>query len=156
MRSNESLLQFLGWSATALLWAQVIVLIRDYKTPGTALHVALRESAAFWLVVILTGSIMVSWLTLRKVKVDSKLLSQHALQMKFDYTTPIPGSFTRVSTSPLTEWHSFATIAVPGKNGYSMIVSRAGDWTSQAIAEPPKELWVRGVVGIIPSLHLNK
>ena len=56
-----------------------------------------------------------------------------------------PGHFTRMSLSPLLEWHSFATIGVPGVPGYSAIISRAGDWTSARIDDPPKELWVRGV-----------
>ena len=50
-----------------------------------------------------------------------------------------------MSLDPLFEWHSFATIAVPGKKGYSAIISRAGDWTSKRIADPPKEIWIRGV-----------
>lgn len=59
--------------------------------------------------------------------------------------TPVSGSFTRISESPLFEWHGFATIPEPGKKGYSLVVSRAGDWTSKQIADPPKELWVRGI-----------
>lgn len=59
--------------------------------------------------------------------------------------TPIPGSFTRISDSPLTEWHGFATVPVPGKKGYSLVVSRAGDWTTKQIMNPPTELWVRGI-----------
>jgi len=59
--------------------------------------------------------------------------------------TPIPGSYTRISKSPLFEWHSFATIPEPGKTGYSLVVSRAGDWTSDIIENPPTELWVRGI-----------
>ena len=50
-----------------------------------------------------------------------------------------------MSLRPLFEWHSFATISTPGTPGYSAVVSRAGDWTSDQIASPPKELWVRGV-----------
>lgn len=59
--------------------------------------------------------------------------------------TPIAGSFVRISDSPWTEWHGFATVPVPGKTGYSLIVSKAGDWTANQIMNPPKELWVRGV-----------
>lgn len=59
--------------------------------------------------------------------------------------TPVPGSFTRISRSPLLEWHSFATVPEPGKKGYSLVVSKAGDWTSDTISDPPKQLWVRGV-----------
>ena len=43
------------------------------------------------------------------------------------------------------EWHGFAAVPEPGKEGYSLVVSRAGDWTSKMIDEPPTQLWVRGV-----------
>lgn len=43
------------------------------------------------------------------------------------------------------EWHGFATVPVPNTKGYSLVVSRAGDWTGQRIADPPKKLWVRGI-----------
>ena len=59
--------------------------------------------------------------------------------------TPRPGHFTRISNSPLMEWHGFAAVPEPGKEGYSLVVSRAGDWTSKMIDEPPTQLWVRGV-----------
>lgn len=59
------------------MWAQVILLIRDYKDPSVPLHVAMRHSAPFWLVVILTASIASSWMHLRKVKVQSEVLSNH-------------------------------------------------------------------------------
>jgi hypothetical protein len=53
------------------------------------------------------------------------------------------------------EWHSFAAIREPGMPGFSMVVSRAGDWTSAIIANPPEKLWVRsvptlGVMRIVP------
>lgn len=59
--------------------------------------------------------------------------------------TPIPGSFTRISDNPLVEWHGFATVPEPGKTGYSLVVSKAGDWTTKQIMHPPKHLWVRGI-----------
>jgi len=59
--------------------------------------------------------------------------------------TPIAGSYTRISRSPLLEWHSFATVPEPGKTGYSLVVSKAGDWTTDAIQNPPTHLWVRGI-----------
>ena len=52
---------------------------------------------------------------------------------------------TRLSDSPLTENHGFATIPNPdGRNGYSVIVSNAGDWTNKIIKNPPSHLWMRG------------
>lgn len=43
------------------------------------------------------------------------------------------------------EWHGFATVPEPGKKGYSLVVSKAGDWTNKQITQPPTHLWVRGV-----------
>jgi predicted ferric reductase len=59
--------------------------------------------------------------------------------------TPGVGSFIRLSDSPLMEWHGFATISEPGKTGFSLVVSRAGDWTSKMIANPPTHIWKRGI-----------
>ncbi|KAH9891683.1 nonribosomal peptide synthetase 12 [Cubamyces lactineus] len=137
--------RFLGWSTAALVWVQVILLTNDYRPRDQPLHQALVHSAAFWLVVVLTGSIILPWVRLRKVPVRAEVLSNHAVRLYFDYVTPKPGHFTRISDDPLFEWHGFATISEPGKTGYSLVVSKAGDWTSKMITNPPKELYVRGI-----------
>ena len=59
--------------------------------------------------------------------------------------TPKPGHFTRISDNPLFEWHGFAAIPEPGKTGYSLVVSKAGDWTEDKIQNPPTHMWVRGI-----------
>ncbi|KAI0269909.1 nonribosomal peptide synthetase 12 [Gloeopeniophorella convolvens] len=141
----EATHRFLGWSATALVWCQVILLTNDYRLPGQTLGHALVHATPFWLVLVMTMSIILPWVRLRKVPVRSVVLSGHAVRLYFDYVTPITGSFTRISDSPLMEWHGFATVPEPGKSGYSLVVSKAGDWTSKQIANPPKELWVRGI-----------
>ncbi|KAK7056764.1 hypothetical protein VNI00_002481 [Paramarasmius palmivorus] len=179
--SFERVHRFLGWSAAAMVWAQVILLINDYKEPGQTLGHAMKTTPAFWLLVVLTGrgvqlvlitcidafdlgSLVLPWLRLRKVNVRSVVLSNHAVRFYFDYggklfsvnlfgvwltqlylVTPVPGSFVRISESPLLEWHGFATIPEPGKTGYSLVVSRAGDWTSKQIENPPTKLWIRGI-----------
>ncbi|KAI0771248.1 nonribosomal peptide synthetase 12 [Trametes elegans] len=137
--------RFLGWSATALVWAQVILLTNDYRSPSQSLGQALVHNPAFWLVTVMTGSIIAPWARLRKVPVRAEVLSNHAVRLYFDYVTPKPGHFTRISDSPLMEWHGFAMISEPGRTGYSLVVSRAGDWTTKMIQEPPTKLWVRGV-----------
>ncbi|KAF9475655.1 nonribosomal peptide synthetase 12 [Pholiota conissans] len=137
--------RFLGWTATVLVWCQFVLLTNDYKLVNQSLEMALVKSAPFWLLVIMTASIILPWTRLRKVPVRSVVLSNHVVRLYFDYVTPIPGSFTRISDSPLTEWHGFATVPVPGKKGFSLVVSRAGDWTSKQISNPPTELWVRGI-----------
>ncbi|KAK1235193.1 hypothetical protein PQX77_001588 [Marasmius sp. AFHP31] len=54
----------------------------------------------------------------------------------------------KVSTNPLVEWHAFATIPDEDEHGkpdgFSLLVSNAGDWTKETITNPPKKLWVRG------------
>ena len=87
---------------------------------------------------------MPSDFTLIMVSADT-LIKVYAVFNRSCSVTPGAGSFTRLSDSPWTEWHSFATIPEPQKHGYSLIVSRAGDWTSKIISNPPRELWVRGV-----------
>ena len=59
--------------------------------------------------------------------------------------TPRPGHFVRISANPLLEWHGFACIPVPNERGFSLVVSKAGDWTTDKIEAPPKQIWVRGV-----------
>ncbi|KAF9452970.1 hypothetical protein P691DRAFT_755995 [Macrolepiota fuliginosa MF-IS2] len=137
--------RFMGWTAVGLVWALIVLLTNDYRAPDVPLGKALIHSPHFWLIVIFTLSIALPWMRLRKYKIKSEILSNHCVRLYFDYATPPPGSFARISTAPLTEWHSFATIAVPEKKGYSMIISRAGDWTSKTIATPPSEIWVRGI-----------
>ncbi|OBZ71566.1 Bacitracin synthase 3 [Grifola frondosa] len=137
--------RFLGWTATALVWCQVVLLTNDYRLIGQSLGQALVRSPAFWLVAVMTSSIILPWLRLRKVPVRAEVLSNHAVRLYFDYVTTKPGHFTRISDNPLFEWHGFATIPEPGKPGYSLVVSKAGDWTTHQINNPPTHLWVRGV-----------
>jgi hypothetical protein len=58
---------------------------------------------------------------------------------------PDTGTAIRITHSPLKEWHAFATIPEPERDEFSLIVSRAGDWTSNIIQNPPTKLWVRGL-----------
>ncbi|THU87036.1 nonribosomal peptide synthetase 12 [Dendrothele bispora CBS 962.96] len=142
----ERVHRFSGWTACLLVWAQVVLLTNDYRTPEESLGHALATSASFWLLVVLTASIVLPWLRLRKVPVRSEVLSNHAVRLYFDYVTPVPGTFTRISDNPLMEWHGFATVKnfSEGK-GYSLVVSKAGDWTTKQIMNPPTHLWVRGI-----------
>ncbi|KAK0187839.1 hypothetical protein F5146DRAFT_1060955 [Armillaria mellea] len=124
----ERMHRFMGWTATALVWSQVVVLTNDYKGDKSLGH-ALVHSAPFWLMMVLSWSLILPWTKLQKVPVRSVVLSNHAVRPH-----PVPGSFQR-----------FATIAAPGVTGYSIIISQAGDWTTEMITNPPKEIWVRGI-----------
>ncbi|KAG5648425.1 hypothetical protein DXG03_004999 [Asterophora parasitica] len=128
--SFEASHRFMGWSATAFVWAQVVLLTNDYRPAEQPLGKALISSASFWLLVVLTGG-------------NTAMFIQSLT--KIPSVTPKAGSFVRLSTSPWTEWHGFATVPVPGEKGFSVICSKAGDWTADQIAHPPTRLWVRGI-----------
>ncbi|KAK0246115.1 hypothetical protein EDD85DRAFT_45561 [Armillaria nabsnona] len=140
----ERVHRFAGWTATALVWAQVVLLTNDFKS-GRSLGIAVIHAPAFWLMIILSVSLILPWIRLRRVDVRSVVFSSHAVRMYFEYDTPIPGSFVRISNDPLYEWHGFATIPEPNMKGFSLLVSKAGDWTTEMIANPPTKLWVRGI-----------
>lgn len=136
MTHSKCIHRFVGWTATALVWAQVVLLTRGQNY----LENALVHSASFYLMTVLSCSLMLHWINLQKIPVRSVFLSHHAVQMFVDYVIEnpspllfvgVPGSFQRFSTGPLYEWHSFAAIATPGRTGFSIIISRASDWSTE-------------------------
>ena len=148
--SFERIHRFCGWTVVVLLWAQSMLSIRDTRRPERPLSLAILQSPSLWLLMIITMSIATSWITLKCVPVGAEVLSSHAVRLHFDYTSGASGSFIRLSERPLLEWHSFATIPITKDEekqtrGCSVIVSKAGDWTSRQISKPPTRLWVRGV-----------
>lgn len=151
----ELIHRFAGWSALALLWTLTVLNSDIERLPSQKLSKALLVNPNIWLLTIATWSIIMTWLNCRKIKVQSEQLSTHALRIYFDYVTPSPGTTIRISSRPLFEWHAFATVADPKRDGFSLIISNAGDWTKKLINEPPKEIWARrtptcGVLRIAP------
>ncbi|KAJ9416244.1 hypothetical protein FOXG_09719 [Fusarium oxysporum f. sp. lycopersici 4287] len=147
-----------GWSSLALLWCLTVLDATINTKPGDSPAAAVFSSAPVWLVFISTCCVISTWLNCRKVQVASERLSSHALRMYFDYTNPQPGTTIRLSSRPLLEWHAFATVNNPKENGFSVVISNAGDWTKKVVTEPPREVWVRrtptcGVLRIAPMFN---
>lgn len=140
--------RFAGWTALALFWV-LFGLLTDATAHSPDSNVTLQRAIAnspiFWSLLVSTTSIALPWLWLRKVTVDAEPLSDHAIQLHFTYTNCPPGASCRLSESPLKEWHAFAGIPDDDGQGFSVLVSSAGDWTSRLIKSPPTKLWVRGV-----------
>lgn len=142
--------RFGGWTALVLLWVQTALATKDLN-PGIAPSTAYLNSPAIWLLSIATAAIIFPWLHLRKVPVRSEVLSNHAVRLWFDYTTPVVGTAVRLAERPLVDWHGFATITNPKTlenpkaSGFSLIVSRAGDFTGRTIERAPDHIWVRGI-----------
>ncbi|EGU74572.1 hypothetical protein HZS61_005901 [Fusarium oxysporum f. sp. conglutinans] len=130
-----------GWSSLALLWCLTVLDATINTKPGDSPAAAVFSSAPVWLVFISTCCVISTWLNCRKVQVVSERLSSHALRMYFDYTNPQPGTTIRLSSRPLLEWHAFATVNNPKENGFSVVISNAGDWTKKVVTEPPREVW---------------
>ena len=144
----EMVHRFAGWSAVGLFWALFIILSEAQRkiihpTPST--FEALLKAPVFWLLIAATVSIILPWLRLRYVKVFSEPLSDHAIRLHFSHTNAPLCSAPRMSDNPLKEWHAFAGIPEEDGTGFSVIVSRAGDWTANIIRNPPTHLWVRGI-----------
>lgn len=130
--------RFGGWAALLLLWVQA-----GFLAGGL---VALAGSPQAWVLGVLTVSILLPWLRLRRVSVGIERPSPHVALVHFDHgVTPFPGSSTAVSRSPLREWHSFANVPAPGRHGFRLTISRAGDWTGRFIDDAPAQVWVKGI-----------
>ncbi|RON66797.1 hypothetical protein BK669_01425 [Pseudomonas fluorescens] len=136
--------RFAGWAALAMFWAMTLVSARE-QDRGAALIDVLAQSASFWMLLLVTMSIALPWLRLRKVPVSLVRPSSHAVIVRLEHHTPFAGSATAISRNPLWEWHSFANIPTPGKEGFRLIISRAGDWTGAFIEQAPTHVWIKGI-----------
>lgn len=136
--------RFAGWAALLLFWAMTLVFACD-RNPEMDLTQVLLMSVSFWMLPVLTLSIALPWLRLRRVPVTLVKPSSHAVIARFDHHTPFAGSSTAISRNPLWEWHSFANIPAPDERGFRLIISRAGDWTGELIEQPPTHVWVKGI-----------
>ncbi|KAI1757791.1 acetyl-CoA synthetase-like protein [Xylaria castorea] len=138
--------RFAGWTVLVFVWAQTVVAVDSLKPRTQSLADALAHTPAVYLLALITLSIALSWLRLRRVAVRSEPLSKHAVRLHFDFETPIAGKAIRISDKPLREWHAFATIDRPGQKGFSIVVSNAGDWTRKTIDGQPQRIWTRGAL----------
>ncbi|KAF7503083.1 hypothetical protein GJ744_004330 [Endocarpon pusillum] len=140
--------RFLGWMTVFLFWVDLFVLtgvLELAKESPRPLGAALLQSPALYLLIIVTVSLILPWLRLRKVPIRVEHLSNHASRWHFQHGNVELCSASRVTDRPLFEWHSFAGIPEHNGTGYSVIVSNAGDWTKRMIQNPPAKLWVRGI-----------
>ncbi|MFF8940566.1 hypothetical protein ACF08O_38900 [Streptomyces paradoxus] len=128
----ERIHRFGGWAALALFWTHTLL-----SSPGP------------WevgVLAVVTFSVALPWLRLRKVDVRLERPSSHVVLARFDHgETPFAGSSTAISRSPLKEWHSFANVPAPGEPGFRLTISRAGDWTGSFIDDLPRQVWVKGI-----------
>jgi len=137
--------RFSGWAVILLFWALLLIFASDQKP---SMGSFLVHQPAFWISIIITAAVVQPWAMLRKVKVTPEVLSTHATRLHFDFRYTKYGHGLSISRNPLRDWHSFATF--PDKfdrpeSKFSMVVSKAGDFTGDIIANPPTHIWKRSV-----------
>ncbi|PPQ74704.1 hypothetical protein CVT26_007555 [Gymnopilus dilepis] len=141
--------RYAGWIALITFWVHNG--LRAYvlaKQEGIPIGTYFIKSPNFWFFCVSTSCTLLSWSRLRRRDVYPEILSDHAIRLHFKYRPMQPFYGLKVSTRPLLEWHAFATIPDEDENGkingFSVVVSNAGDWTREMIMNPPKKLWTRG------------
>ena len=145
--------RFGGWSAVALFWVLTLHLALLGDEPAAQ---AIASSWQVWVLALVTLSIAAPWLRLRRVPVTIERPSGHAAIVTFaGGRAPAVASAVGISRSPLREWHAFATVTTPGRDGFRLLVSRAGDWTGRFVDDPPSHLWVRGVPTAAPMARVE-
>ena len=136
--------RFLGWTVVVFFWALLLVYANDAKAiDKETLAQFLNGLPAFWMTVIITISIIHPWLYLRRVRIVSEYISSHAVRLHFNYTTPKVAQTISISNHPLRDWHGFAIFPDADGKGFSALVSKAGDWTTDCIAKQPTYVWKR-------------
>ncbi|WP_315981640.1 hypothetical protein [Aliamphritea spongicola] len=137
--------RFGGWLSLALFWGLTLSFIDDQRG-AQSFSDALTGATSFWILCLLTASIILPWLRLRRVPVQVETPSNHVAVATFDHgVTPFAGSSTAISLNPLMEWHHFANAPSPDKDGFRLVISRAGDWTGNFIEQKPSHVWVKGI-----------
>ena len=141
--------RYSGWIALITFWIHNGLVGRvAARQQGINTGLYFAKSPNFWFFCVSTSCTLLSWSRLRRHDVYPEVLSDHAIRLHFKYRPMQPFYGLKVSTKPLLEWHAFATIPDEDENGkingFSVVVSNAGDWTRETIKNPPSKLWVRG------------
>ncbi|KAJ9485215.1 hypothetical protein VN97_g8141 [Penicillium thymicola] len=160
--------RFTSWLILALFVALVMIFAHESsRAEQVTLGHFLVTLPAFWLLIAAIVAVAHPWLLLRRVPVRAEPLSSHAVRLSFDFKPIEFAKGVQVSKHPLRDWHSFAGFPDPipdvqkpvarhprgkkpfvkghgHKRSWSIVVSKAGDWTADTIREPPTHLWKRG------------
>jgi hypothetical protein len=140
--------RFGGSAILAIAWANTFILAQLHsRRHGLAYESALAASPVFWMLIVSTFFAVWPWLLLRRVPISVQLPSDHvAIVRLHSKRTPPVGTTRAISRHPLHSWHPFACVpAASGEDGYRMMISRAGEWTSAFIDNAPSHIWVRGI-----------
>ncbi|MGW5645786.1 hypothetical protein ACWEV3_33985 [Saccharopolyspora sp. NPDC003752] len=136
--------RYLGWLTLGLFWLQTLT-VGAQDASGAFSWGKLLDEPQPWVLILVSACILTPWQNLRKVGISVTRPSSHVAIVNFHYRwAPFNSSSTVFSRSPLGEWHAFAAIdPPPGGSGYRVVLSRAGDWTSKFVDNPPEHVWTK-------------
>ncbi|WP_269939228.1 hypothetical protein [Arthrobacter sp. HY1533] len=142
-----------GWLALALFIALTIMAAADGRRP---VPIAVLTSPNAWIVAALIVMVAIPWLQLRHVRVHVDCPSEHVAVVTMASGLVLSGSAARLARSPFGQWHSFATMTVPGQDGCRFAISRTGGWTARFIEDSPTHIWTRGIptAGMVSVSHV--
>lgn len=141
----EHIHRWAGWLSIIALWIQMIYFADHLlhqsgpESPGARL----TYRVDFWCLLISTIHVIQPWLRLRRLPVQVEHLSSHTVRLHFAEKVSHCRVY-RIASSPLGEYHSFASIPSRHSAGGSLLVSDAGDWTRRTINSPMPSYWTRG------------
>lgn len=129
--------RLLGWASIGLFWAQLLCLTHQTcqdSQPPVALGTQLSNTPTFWNLLLITAILMYPWLRIQRWTFIAHPVSSHAIRLSSPNKVH-KFSVLSLSSSPLREWHPFATFRSSDlKDVFSVVISGAGDWTQNVIA----------------------
>jgi hypothetical protein len=138
--------RFGGWSVLALFWVQTLSAAHDRQQSADWPDLFAAAASQSAILAVMTLSVALPWLRLRRVPIETVSPSSHVALARFDHgVTPFAGSSTAISRHPLKDWHAFANAPQPGRSGFRLAISRAGDWTGSFVDDLPDRVWVKGI-----------
>ena len=138
--------RFFGWVSLLLVSTNTVVFVASERGHDTVAN-AVLTAPGVWLLAAAVACSVWPWVLLRKVAISVDRPSPHSAVVSFTHgATPATGTTRPISRHPIVQWHHFAILpAFDGGQGYRMVISRAGDWTSAFIDDAPQQVWVRGI-----------
>lgn len=149
--------RFMGVGAVLCLWVFVF-LRKSYDLEREAFEWTAHRLLTYpplWLSVIVTLSILLPWLSVRKVPVEIWAApAGNVVVVKFNKANR-RAMIGRISRRPLRDWHAFG-LASDGKSFSYMVCTVVGDFTRSLVDDPPHHLYHRMILstGLPYCMHM--
>lgn len=141
----ELIHRFVGWLGIILTLAFVLLkhILLQHDTINSVSWKSFAVDPQFWMMIIILFFILSSWITTRKVPVESFTSSTKATVVKFPGGLT-SGVHTRISRGGLKEWHIFGSIS-EGKHSdcHYLVAAVQGDFTTSLNLDQPTQLYTK-------------